>query len=149
MGIVRQLKSPVTLNVHKIFSNDFFFNLIYILIVNVYAKKTGTLYMFPLALHFLLGVSNYIVQNQQTFGFLMKQPKFYALMHICTGSKEMLMEVKGVAELGLGLYFFALAALGKFDPLVAAAYPAYLGYRYYMSESMKGSIRFLKGAVNT
>lgn len=133
--------------ISKVLKNDFFYNLLYVVIISFIGQYTSTVFFFPLAVHFLLGASIFLTQNPDKLTFILKVQALNNMMQVACRSKDALMEVKCYTELGIAVYMIVLAVMGK-GPLVAVLiYVPFLAFKFTQIPSMNAAIQKLRRFV--
>jgi len=131
----------------KLLKNDFFYNLLYVIIISIVGSYTTTVFFFPLGVHFLLGASIFLTQNPDKLSFIMKVQSLANMLNVACKSKDSLMETKCYTELAVAVYMIILAAIGKGSIVAVLVYLPFLAFKWTQIPSMQASIYKLRRLV--
>lgn len=121
----------------KLLANEFVHNLLFIAIVWILEKKDSIFFLLPIALHFAIGASEFIIRAPDMFKFIIDNPKASYIMNVFRTCRMTVMEKKCQIELFIGAYLVFLYFVKQAELLNIFFYAGFLGFKCLLNPTMQ------------
>lgn len=147
LGIIRQLGSVEysMTYIKKFIGNEFVLNILYGLIVMGIWKRPSQLLLYPITIHFLIGVSEFVAMRPEYFETYLENKKFKNIIQIPRTYKETIMEARCTIELAFLGYALLFYYIEQFKTLDVLVYLFYLVYKLAFNKNMQLTISKMVG----